>query len=320
MKNYKSNSNNSAEKYITGISYINLSENNEVNNEGFRQKAQTNIALFSILLEPNYKENYARLKLQKPTGENKKLMQRLSEITYISPETVEVINAADELLNISPNFQRMFGCTSVGKNGVIGQTMDLFTVELSIVREGNNVYVTMPPYLALMGMNEHIAFCTNHLPAEVNPGVPVAQLRRNILRQETIEDAIKYLENVPRTTNVNFLVSDGTKMIDIESTPAKLIITEAIPTKDGKYLAHTNHIIEGSITKDRSCPRLMRAAELLSQGAEISTILDDRCIDLPIQTFGRIGFGSIIKTIMDVKNKSIYYKEPGEKTYSYIRL
>lgn len=212
------------------------------------------------------------------------------------------------------------GCTSIAQNGVIGQTLDLFTVDLVVVREGDAVYITMPPYLTIMGMTPRLAFCTNFINGEVKDGVPISSIRRNLLRQQSLGQAINYLLNVDRATLANFLVSDGENAVDVELSLNSTRIHQQRKNELGEYCAHTNHLVCPNFEDDEQCPRLKRAVELLKEGKDIAAILDDSVIRqriMPVPFFD-VDFGSIVHVSMDVKKKKMLYRDPSMKEYQTI--
>jgi hypothetical protein len=287
--------------------------------ENYVRKSHKNLMFFKKLfgVVPSKVKN---LYLGEFEGESRKIIEKISSLTGISIDVVESMNYADELLNLSPNTAPNFGCTSIGRRGVIGQNLDLFTVDLSVVKEGDKLYVTMPPYLALFGMNKNISFCTNMLPGEVKPGVSVSQMRRNLLSCKTIEEAVNYLKSINRSTSVNFLISDGDKIIDIEVSTEKVTIHPALPDDKGSYFAHTNHFLSKDIREDASCSRLFNSVRLLQENKKLEDILSSSGVFVPSEHFNDIGFGSIITAVMDVKNRILRYKDNFMKEYEEISL
>jgi len=289
------------------ISYFDMKTHEGI--DTFRQKARNNLKIFKSIfgMDPVVA---TKMGLAQPTGADEELVQQISDLTGASRKVIEGVNYTDELLNVHPDFADAFGCTAVARNGVIGQNLDLFTVDLSVVREGGALYITMPTYLSFFGMNKHLAMCTNYLPAPVKTGVPVSQMRRNLLRCESIEQALDYLSSIKRTTSVNFLISDGDKVVDIEVSPRKVRVHEAIEDDYGQFLAHTNHVLVHDIRQDRSCSRLAGAVRELQANKELEEILFDKSVYVPIEKYGAVGFGSIVSVVMDPKNGVMRYKDP----------
>lgn len=257
-------------------------------------------------------------KLEFPEGPNLDLINLIHKKYEVSLNYVKGINLSDECINLQSAahlqqyLHKGFGCTSIAKQGVIGQTLDLFTVELCIVREGGCLYVTMPPYLCLLGLGPSIAMCTNHLFDQVRfSGIPVSFIRRQLLRCKSLEDAVDFLSKCQPTTSVNFMLSDGKKVINVEVSRKGIRVLE--PEKD--QLAHTNHVISTYQT-DKFCPRLNTARKLLSQGEEVAQILDADGIVQPIQA----EFGTIISVWIDPKTKTLGYRDPDQKTYTQLTL
>lgn len=291
------------------ISYCDFAT--EEGKEKYRQKALMNLDIFAKI----FGVYHALLKNSafKTSSENEWLLGRISELSGVPRDVVDGINCSDETLNM--------GCTSVGRNGIIGQTLDLFSVELCLVREGDALYITMPPYLTLMGMNVNLAFCTNYLSGSVQDGVPVSHLRRNLLRQSSLDDAINYLDCTAKTTPANFLLTDGEKILDVESLPAGIRVYDAQKDERGTFNAHTNHIIYPDLIEDRECPRLRQAVRLLKNGVPLEEIFEDKTIDVPVTQWNKgVGFGSIVKVVMDVKNRQLKYKDPSMTEYKPVKL
>jgi len=293
------------------INIINLDRGKEIDNERYKRKALINEKIFDQMYGA-YKRVIGIGKfIFNFDGENKNLMRRLSEISGIDYGEVKSINIGDELMNLGDYFDANFRCTAIGREGVVGQTMDLYDLELSVIREGGALYVTFPPYLALMGMNKNIAFCTNFLGSNVGRGAPVSQIRKTLLRQRSLDDAVFYLRNVKKANSANFLLSDGNFVLDVETTRKGITLKEEIQDGICKYNAHTNHLIDGDIREDCSCLRLRKATKMLEEGRSLEEILDSDVISIPIAE----GFGSIVKVIMDVKNGLFSYKDPRMNDY-----
>ncbi len=297
------------------ISYFNL-ETLEGKDE-YVLKANENVELFEKIfrVSPDLL-NQPRFKIG--GDENGGLLKKISEITGIPTEIVQGVNCADEALNAQD--LALFGCTAVGIDGVVGQTLDLFTVDLSIVSEKDALYITMPPYLTLMGMSKNLAFCTNYIPGSVKKGVLVSHLRRNLLRQKSLDEAVNYLKSVERTTNVNFLITDGKKVVDAELTPEEVILHDTVFRNNKFFFVHTNHLLNDTIFNDSYCPRLKKTVRMVQDSKSHQEIFDAFGINMPVcENFG-VGFGSIVKVVMDVKNKTLSYKDTFMDEYKKLEL
>lgn len=306
------------------VSYCNLDTGEGL--ESYVKKAHANVKLFEKILGDRA-DVIGQMVNFHDTSANVELLKKIAQLTGLSELTVKGVNVADEVMNM--NGINLFGCTSVGAGTKIGQTLDLFTLDLCVVREGGALYITMPPYLCLMGMGPHVSMVTNFLSGPVRPnGVPISHMRRSILRQDRASDVCeRYLYHIERANTVNFLVADDRgDMFDIELGPDQKIIihdSERVrpltlpdglpagrPRQEG-FLAHTNHFVQRNWTEDRVCPRLIRAIELLRQEKPLDEILEDSFIDhAPMEFTPDYGFGTIIKVIMDVKDKTFTYKDP----------
>lgn len=297
------------------VNYVDFERLNSTDVRNYNSKKNYNLRLFRNLLGQDL-EGIPRVNgLSETEEDNSLLIDKISSITSLSPELVEKVNTVDEMLNTVPLSIPGFGCTSIGQNGRIGQTMDLFTVGLSIVRESDCLYLTFPPYLSLLGMNRNLAFCTNFLFGEVNRGRPISHIRRDLLRKSSLDEVIDYLEGTKKASPVNLMVTDGVNTLNIESLPDRIKIEE----QGDNGIAHTNHVTGNQYT-DQSCPRLSTARHELTKGKRIEEILDHTKIAVPIYGNGSIGFGSIIKVVMDPRTGEFSYKEPSQKKYSKINV
>ena len=272
--------------------------------EHYTERAQNNIQFFTRLFGQQPRTWQEQLWLRK--GRNWDRLQYLADRYKLDQGDVIGVNLGDEAINLNPyQMQSNLGCTSVARDGIIGQTLDLFTVELCIVREMGSLYLTFPPYLCVMGMNRNIAFCTNHLFAEVQGnGTPISHIRRGLLDTHSVEQALKYLNLVTATTSVNILLTDGKQTLDVELSPAGIQVHNPV---DGT-LAHTNHVLEGCFTQDLNCLRLARAARQLEQGWGVVETLEHDDIVQPITD----EFGTIVTVVMDVRNGSFHWRDPNE--------
>jgi len=295
------------------ITYCNI--NNGLGRTEYRQGVLNNIEVFKNIFKRH--PDQLRGIFEFPKDLNYTLMEYLARFAEIPLQTVLGTNLADETLNFHTD--GWFGCTSIGKNGIIGQNLDLYTVDLAVIKENDTICITMPPYMCLMGMNRHLAFCTNHLFSPVTEGdTPVSYMRRHILRLSSLKEVIQYFSTIKPMTSANFLLSDGKDVVDIEVTPTGVKIW---PAKDG-ICAHTNHLVEPNFFEDKRCSRLTRAMEMLRQDSKLEEILDDFEIFVPVShnLQEKTGFGSIIQVIMDVKEKNFRYRGPVMKEYRKIEL
>lgn len=279
--------------------------------DAYIARAQNNIKFFHKLFGRQPRTWEDQLWLRK--GHNWDRLNHIIERFKLHSGDVFGVNLGDEAINFNPyQMQQNLGCTSIAKDGIIGQTLDLFTVELCLVRELESLYLTFPPYLAVMGMNRNIAFCTNHLFDTVkSEGTPISHIRRSLLDLHSIEEVLKYLNLVTPTTAVNLLITDGKETVDVELGHKGMQVHNPV---DGT-LAHTNHVLEECFTKDFNCLRLARAAKQLGEGWGVIQTLEHDDIVQPISE----EFGTIVTVVMDVKNGTFHWRDPGE-TWKSIEL
>ncbi len=274
----------------------------------YREKALRNLSAFATIF--GFNPGIAtRLPFQDVNDKNQQLISEIATHTQLPIADVQGMNYSDELLSIDPKQLLPFGCTAVGKDGIIGQNLDLFTLDLAVVRDDDALYLTMPPYLTLFGMNKEIAFCTNYLPYLVTPGVPLSHIRRNILRRHSLPEAVEYLSSVESATAANFLLSDGSQIVDVEVLSSGARKYTAIDSPSGLYFAHTNHLLQKDIRKDQSCPRLSQAVKRLEANQDLESILLGKGVYVPLEKYDSLGFGSIITVVLDPRQGVFRYKD-----------
>jgi len=105
---------------------------------------------------------------------------------------------------------------------------------------------THPGVPAYMGMNS-AGLCILWMAIdndERSPGVPTNVLIREMLRFESLKNAVAFLEKTPRTLPNNYLLSHTNEGIcNIECSPASFY-----PKYDKSILYHANHIMEENMT------------------------------------------------------------------------
>ncbi len=150
------------------------------------------------------------------------------------------------------------GCTSMaftpqvtGGKTLIGQNWDWIpkAADLAIVLQiesdfGPDIITFVEAgMLARSGMNSAgLGLCGNYIQSESDfkhAGIPVPVIRRAILEQPTLSQAIDVVERTPRAMSSNHLLAhrDGLA-VDLEVTPAEVFRIEPV---EGR-LVHANHI------------------------------------------------------------------------------
>lgn len=288
----------------------------------YSEKAYINYEIFKMLFGGSPSEWAERVPREARNGLNAERITFISDKLGLAKGYVESINLADECINFQSGANlrshlNNWGCTSIGIDGVIGQTMDLFTVELCLVREDDVLYLTMPPYLCLLGMGKHIAMCTNHLFDEVQfEEVPISHIRRTLLDMPSLSAAIRYLKDIKPTTSVNFLLSDGDQAVDVEVRRDGVKIIESYLYSEERLLAHTNHLVNNPFYEEKNCLRLKTAVKELFDGKNIEVILDHTDIVQPIAN----GFGTIASIWMNPKQRVLAFRDPGQTTYTRVKV
>lgn len=285
----------------------------------YKGKSVKNWGLFNRVLGVFQEELFTlREGLHPPNSNNSELLARLCRITGLSTDSVHDLNNIYEAFwNFAAGAK---SCTSVGREGVIGQNFDHYTFDYSVVKEGGSLYITIPPCLCLFGMNRDISFCTNYLPGDLFQGFPVSHVRRDLLRCHSLEEIREYLTMTPLSTSVNILASDGRRMENYEVAPGSVRIFQAVQHPNGEYLAHTNHFLSTPLNEDVSCPRLYNAVRQLEEGNSLEQALTSEGVFVTVEPWNGGGVGSVLTAILDVRGKKILYRHHTDNAFSEMSL
>src|SRR5436190_9012536 len=197
------------------------------------------------------------------------------------------------------------GCTSVvsqGERGIVaGHTEDSFPEAAdglylfdATIAERNpftgaersrflalNYAQTLPGCAAAVNDRGLIVLIDALPDPERNVGVPRHFVSRALLDTEDIESAIDLLRTTNRGGGWNFVLVQGQRAVNVETTATRVSATEVT---DGRY-AHTNHYVDQALSGDpgeprpNSLARLTRALELVRPGLDVAAmkhLLSDR--------------------------------------------
>jgi hypothetical protein len=197
------------------------------------------------------------------------------------------------------------GCTSVvsaGRHGIVaGHTEDsypsaadgLYLLDATVTERNPvngaprhrflalNYAQTLPGCAA--AVNEYgLVVLIDALPdPERRVGAPRHFLSRALLDAPSIDAALDLLHQTQRAGGWNFLLVQGTRAVNAETTATRVAVTEIA----GGAYAHTNHFLDSALAaqaiepRENSLKRLARALELARPGmtvAEMKALLSDR--------------------------------------------
>lgn len=187
----------------------------------------------------------------------------------------ELISAADDDCTTVAGFNA--GAAFIAQNvDLAGDLEDLGIVVLERPSEPGEPDVLMFTHVGLLG---YLGLNSAGLGVGINmvlsgdwrPGVAPYLLVRQLLRQPTLTAALSEIARVPRASSRCFLISDGTRIVDVEMTAREHAVAEA-----GFHL-HTNHYVIPALTAhDRypaggtSRPRFERAGGLVGDRSDLS--------------------------------------------------
>jgi isopenicillin-N N-acyltransferase like protein len=171
------------------------------------------------------------------------------------------------------------GCTSVVSRGqgtvVVGHTEDsspeavegIYLLDAEVVEDGEvrsrylalNYAQTLPGCAA--ALNRHgLMVLIDALPdPERRVGAPRHFVSRALLDARSIDEAIGILRDTERGGGWNYLLVQGERYANVETTATKVAVTEA--GEAGTY-AHSNHYLDGALAEAAGEPRANSLARL----------------------------------------------------------
>jgi len=107
-------------------------------------------------------------------------------------------------------------------------------------------HITYPGLIGIYGMNNYsVRLCGNTLSTILKKntdGLGAIFVFRIILNQKSLEDAIDIIQKLPHGSGVNYLIGDGTGVVDYECSPNQ--VKQFLPDQGSNRVYHTNHPIE----------------------------------------------------------------------------
>ena len=171
-------------------------------------------------------------------------------------DTMYAYQLIDEIWAINDDLG-LSKCTSIaagkrnGNPAYVAQTLDIpafyhgFQTVLRIrdKREDLETLVfTIPGVVAANGLNSRsVAVCVNAVTqlAYSPKGLPVAFVIRGILRQESYEQAVKFLQDIQPAAPQNYVIGGPADAADFERSAGKM--SRFIPFEGAEFTYHTNH-------------------------------------------------------------------------------
>ena len=194
--------------------------------------------------------------------------------TMYAYQLVDEIWAMDADLGLSK-------CTAIasgkrnGNPAYVAQTLDIpafyhgFQTVLRIRDKRENLEAlvfTIPGVVAGNGLNSRsVAVCVNAVTqlAYSPKGLPVAFVIRGILRQESYEQAVKFLQDIPPAAPQNYVIGGPENVACFERSAGKM--SKFIPFKGAEFTYHTNH----PLINDDFNPRFLESLKRQGMTLEI---------------------------------------------------
>lgn len=135
--------------------------------------------------------------------------------------------------------------TLLAQNMDIESYTDGYEVLLHVKHQNSSLesfVFTFAGYLSLSGLNNApLGMCCNAL-LQLNystDGLPVAYLVRGVLERSTLNDAIKFIQDIKHASGQNYVIGGPQKVVSLECSENK--VSHFIPYQGATRVYHTNH-------------------------------------------------------------------------------
>ena len=109
-------------------------------------------------------------------------------------------------------------------------------------------HIGYPGLIGIYGMNNYsVGVCLNAMSAILKKnlnGLGALFISRLILNQKSLNDVVNIIQKLPHASGVNYLIGDGTSVVDYECSPHQ--VKQFLPYQASTRVYHTNHPIENT--------------------------------------------------------------------------
>jgi len=109
-------------------------------------------------------------------------------------------------------------------------------------------HIGYPGLIGIYGMNNSsVGVCLNAMSPILKKslnGLGALFISRLILNQKSLKDAVNIIQKLPHASGVNYLIGDGTSVVDYECSPNQ--VKQFLPYQGATRVYHTNHPIENT--------------------------------------------------------------------------
>ncbi len=113
-------------------------------------------------------------------------------------------------------------------------------------------HIGYPGLIGIYGMNNcSMGACLNEMSPSLKKnvnGLGALFVSRLILNQKSLKDAVDIIQKLPHASGVNYLIGDGTSVVDYECSPNQ--VKNFLPHQGSTRVYHTNHPIENTDLDD----------------------------------------------------------------------
>ena len=113
-------------------------------------------------------------------------------------------------------------------------------------------HIGYPGLIGIYGMNNSsVGVCLNTMSPILKKstnGLGALFISRLILNQKSVKDAVNIIQKLPHASGVNYLIGDGTSVVDYECSPNQ--VKQFLPHQGSTRVYHTNHPIENTDVDD----------------------------------------------------------------------
>lgn len=181
----------------------------------------------------------------------------ISQGAGVNFHEIFVMSCLDEIWRYSQSLEgeATFACSSLGcfkeeySPALLGQNLDTdyFSKNLGMVfhiqgeDQPEAFVISHAASLGWMGLNRTpLGVCVNTVSLKSNRnGLPVQFIAREIIRKNSLAEAVDFLSSIQPGAAQNFMIGDAEKVVDFEGSASGFV--EYVPYEGARRIYHTNH-------------------------------------------------------------------------------
>ncbi len=208
-------------------------------------------------------------------------LKGISEGSGVDMETIFMHQLGDEYWFNSKDVLA-HNCSSFGVNrsafspSITAQNMDIpkfyhgFQTVVKIIDSKSDkemMLLTIPGHLGITGMNNKSVSINCNTLSQLDyskTGIPVTFIVRGVVKQNTQEDALNFLNEIKHASGQNYIIGGPNEVYSMECSTNK--IAEFRPFENSSFTYHTNHPMRNDDYSSKYLEKLKKANKSVTEG------------------------------------------------------